>query len=90
MDIGETGAGETHVCYFFLAAEAFWALVDSLCCTLTGGSVKHTFVIFSKLLKPFGPWSLSLFQPKTATIEDTAIALVKIKLLAGWRNLRDI
>ena len=90
MDIGETGASETHGCYIFEIAEAFCALVDSLCCTLTRGSVKHTVVIFFKQLKEPAHWCLSLFQPKTATIEDTAIALVKIKLLAGWRNLRDI
>ena len=70
-------------------------LRPSACCAflpprLAVGSMKHTVVIFYKQLKEPAHWSLSLFQPKIATVEDIAIALVEIKLLAGWRNLRDI
>ena len=30
--------------------------------------------------------NVSLFQPKTATLKDIAIALMKIHLFAGWRS----
>ena len=55
-------------------------LLLCLCGTLP---VKHTVVIDRLNSAPPSVQGLSLFQPKTATIEDIAIALVKICLVAA-------
>ena len=47
------------------------------------GPAKHTVVMDRLNSAPRSPQGLSLFQPKTATIEDIAIALVKICLVAA-------
>ena len=62
--------------------------------SLRGGApAKHTVVIFffffTNRCKRSSPLQLFFFQPKIATIEDIAIALVKMSVLADWRNLRD-
>ena len=59
-------------------------------CLRGGAAAKHTVVIlFANRCKRSSLLHLSLFQLKTATIEDIAIALVKMSVLADWRNLRD-
>ena len=50
-----------------------------------GACAKHTADIASDGRLCQWSNSLSLFQPKTATIEDIAIALLKICLFAVWR-----
>lgn len=52
--------------------------------------VKHTVVMGCADSRPRQPNPVSLFQPKTATIEDIAIALVKMLDLAAWRTTQDI
>ena len=52
--------------------------------------VKHTVVMGSPDSRPRRLSGVSLFQPKTATIEDIAIALVKMFELAAWRIPEDI
>ena len=55
-------------------------LLPCLCGT---GAAKHTVVMDRINSAPRPVQVLSLFQPKTATIEDIAIALVKICLVAA-------
>ena len=55
-------------------------LLPCLCGT---GAAKHTVVMDRLNSAPRPVQVLSLFQPKTATIEDIAIALVKICLVAA-------
>ena len=55
-------------------------LLPCLCGT---GAAKHTVVMDDLNSAPRPVQVLSLFQPKTATIEDIAIALVKICLVAA-------
>ena len=51
---------------------------------------KHTVVMGHANSAPRAPIHVSLFQPKTATIEDIAIALVKMLFVAVWRTTQDI
>ena len=51
---------------------------------------KHSVVIPRWYLPCQAAILVSLFQPKTATIEDIAIALVKMFDVAAWRRTRDI
>ena len=62
-------------------------LLPCLCGT---GAAKHTVVMDRLNSAPRPVQVLSLFQPKTATIEDIAIALVKMFEIAAWRTTRDI
>ena len=55
-----------------------------------GRGVKHTVVMGCADSRPRHPNPVSLFQPKTATIEDIAIALVKMLDFAAWRKAQDI
>ena len=52
--------------------------------------VKHTVVMGCPDSRPRRLSGVSLFSPKTATIEDIAIALVKMFELAAWRSAQDI
>ena len=54
-----------------------------LLCLCETGPVKHTVVMRRLNSAPRSVQGSSLFQPKTATIEDIAIALVKIRLVAA-------
>ena len=54
-----------------------------LLCLCGTGAAKHTVVMDRLNSAPRPVQVLSLFQPKTATIEDIAIALVKICLVAA-------
>ena len=58
-----------------------WQLL--LPCLCGTGAAKHTVVMDRLNSAPRPVQVLSLFQPKTATIEDIAIALVKICLVAA-------
>ena len=58
-----------------------WQLL--LPCLCGTGAAKHTVVMDCLNSAPRPVQVLSLFQPKTATIEDIAIALVKICLVAA-------
>ena len=52
-------------------------------CLCETGPAKHTVVMDRLNSAPRSLQGLSLFQPKTATIEDIAIALVKICFVAA-------
>ena len=66
------------------------ALLRQLLCFLARHPPKHTVVMDWSDSAPPGAQVVSLFQPKTATIEDIAIALVKMFIVVAWRTKRDI